>query len=247
MPRAARTSGIASWPAPQTSRRSGGSSTSTNARTPWANVWISERSASSSSRAVAIASASTAGRPSDPSGSPCGPHDDARAPGVDRVVLALEHGDHADRLFLLERGPQGVGDVGRLVGGLDEHLDRAVAAEPQAPDRVVVGGEVPAGEAGGALGHHHARHVGDVALEAAAADVADRGAFLGHEQARAGAPIGGASHGDDRGQGHALALGREGLDRIQHVGDLAHASMVAQAAGERRTGTDPSPPAPGRR
>ena len=48
-PAAAFTSGMASWPAPQISRRSGGSSTSTNARTSPGSVRISERSAARSS------------------------------------------------------------------------------------------------------------------------------------------------------------------------------------------------------
>ena len=83
MPAAARTSGIASCPAPQITSRSGGSSTSTNARTPPANVRISERPAASCSCALAVASASTSASPSDPSVGPSG-RTSKRAPGATR-------------------------------------------------------------------------------------------------------------------------------------------------------------------
>ena len=126
-------------------------------------------------------------------------------------------------------------DRGRALGGLDEHLDRAVAAEPEPPHLVVVGGEVPAGEAGRAFLHHDARQIGDVAFQAAAADVADGRALLRHQQTGPRPAVGRPAHRDDRRQRHPSPLRAEALDCLQDVGDLAHASMVVRRPRFRST------------
>ena len=140
----------------------------------------------------------------------------------------LEDRDDADPARLVQGSTERVGDLGRAVRGFDEDLDRAVAAEPEAPDRVVVGGQIPAREPGSSLVHHHPSEIGHITLEAATADVADGCPFLGHEQPRSGAPVRGASHGHDRGERHPLATIGEGLDGGQDVGDLAHDRIVGQ-------------------
>ena len=71
--------------------------------------------------------------------------------------------------------------LARAGGRLHEDLDRAVAAQAVAPHRVVVGGQVElAGEARPSRDHLPA-DAGHVALQAAAADVADRLAVGGYE------------------------------------------------------------------
>ena len=121
-----------------------------------------------------------------------------------------------------------MGDLGRAVRGFDEDLDRPVAAEAEAPDRVVIGRQIPAREPGSSLVHHHPSEIGDITLEAATADVADGCTFLGHEQPRSGPPVRRPPHGHDRGERHPLAAFREGLDGGQDVGDLAHDRIVGQ-------------------
>jgi hypothetical protein len=93
---------------------------------------------------------------------------------------------------------------------------------PSPPNRVVVGGQVPARQAGPSFFHDEPSHVGDVPLEAASADVADGCAFLGDEQAGSGTAIGGSPDGHDRGERHPLATGGEGSDRREDVRDLTH-------------------------
>ena len=170
--------------------------------------------------------------PERPFGRTVGLHDDPRT-GRDVVAGRLEHRHDADGALLLQGHPKGAGDLGGAIGRFDEHLDRAVAAQSESPDLVVVGREVPAGQPRPALLHDEPGHVGDVALQAAAGDVADRGAVLGDQQPRAGAAVRGAADRDDRRERHPLALGRQGLDRLEHVADLAHRSMVRESPEER--------------
>ena len=91
--------------------------------------------------------------PSDPSLVPSG-FTTMPSAGPHVSSSRLEGGDHADRALLLQGHPEGSGNLRRSVGWFDEHLDRTVAAETQAPDVVVVGGQVPAGQAGPTLLHH---------------------------------------------------------------------------------------------
>ena len=130
-------------------------------------------------------------------------HQQAGAP-VHPLDAGLDHGDDGHLPLLLERAAQVAGDLDRLLGGLDEQLDRAVAAEAPAPDRLVVGGEVEVHQARLAAGHHVHRELLDVSLQAAAADVADQLAGLGDEQPRPGTPVGGAPHRHDGGKSHLL-------------------------------------------
>ena len=129
-------------------RRNGGSSTSTNARTPPAEGRGSPSARPRAARARRpTASASTSASPSEPSTAPSG-LTTSRAPGSTARDLGLQRRDDADRPLFLERHRAARPcHRGRALGGLDEHLDRAVAAEPEPPHVVVVGGEVPAGEA----------------------------------------------------------------------------------------------------
>ena len=157
----------------------------------------------------------------------------AGAGGHQVGCLRLQDGHQADRPRFLQRAPERAGGLGRPVGGLDEDLDRAVATQAQPPDLVVVGGEVPPRQAGDAFLHHEAGHVGDVAFQAAAADVADRCAVLGHQQPGPGAPVRGAPNGHDRGERQALALRGQRLDGLQHVGDLTHSSIVRRTRAFR--------------
>ncbi len=154
-----------------------------------------------------------------------GLHDDPGS-GLDVIARGLEHRHHADGPLLLERHPQGARDLGGAIGRFDEDLDRAVAAQAEAPHLVVVGREVPAGQPRPALLHDDPGHVGDVALQAAAGDVADRSAVLGDQQPCAGPTVRRSADRDDRGERHPFALGGQGLDRVEHVADLAHTSMV---------------------
>ena len=148
----------------------------------------------------------------------------------------LQHGHQADRARLLERHPERARDLGRLLRGLDEHLDRAVAPEPEPPHGVVVGGEVPARQARGPFIHHDPGDVRNVALEAAAADVADRRPLFGDQEPGPRSAVRGPADRHDRGERHALTPGGQGHDRCEDVADLAHAVMLAQVAASVRRG-----------
>ncbi len=171
-----------------------------------------------------------------------GLHDDPRT-GRDVVARRLEHRHDADGTLFLQGHPEGARDLRRAVGRFDEDLDGAVAAQPEPPDLVVVGGEVPAGQTRPALLHDELGHVGDVAFQATAGDVPDRRAILGDQQARPRPAVRRAADRDDRRERHPLALGRQGLDRLEHVADLAHRSMVRESP--RRGEVPPGPRLPG--
>ena len=168
-----------------------------------------------------------------------GLHDDP-GPGLDVVARGLEHRHHADGSLLLERHPQRTRDLGRAIRRFDEDLDRAVAAQPEPPHLVVVGREVPAGQPSPAVLHDDAGHIGDVTLQAAAGDVADRSAVLGNQQTCAGPPVRGPAHGDDRGQRHPFALADRDSIACEHVADLAHESMVRESVRTGETGRSPN-------
>ena len=161
--------------------------------------------------------------------------DDPRTRG--HVITGrLEDRHHADRPLFLQRHPEGAGHLGRAVRRFDEHLDRAVAAEAETPDFVVVGREVPSREARPALLHDDLRHVGDVALQAAARDVADRGAILRDQQSRTGPSVGRAAHGDDRRERHPLAFRGRG---IRSPGARRRSRSRARWYGSPREGARP--------
>ena len=218
-------------------QRSGGSSTSTNARTspgsgpdlgvaaPRAARFAASTAASSTAAITERSFARAVGFHDDP-----GDRSDRRRAGDSSTVTRLIGS------FLFERHPQGTRDLGRAIRRFDEDLDRAVAAEPEPPHLVVVGREVPAGQASPAFLHDDAGHVGDVTLEAATADVADRSAVLGDQQPGAGPPVRGSADGDDRGERHPFALGGQGLDRLEDVADLATPAMVRESPRTGETG-----------
>ena len=81
--------------------------------------------------------------------------------------------------------------------------------------------------------HHDLRHVGDVALEAPAADVADRRALLGDQEPGAGAPVRRPADRHDRGERHPFAASGQRLDGLEDVRDLAHGAMLGQVPRDR--------------
>ena len=88
---------------------------------------------------------------------------------------------------------------------LNEHLDRALAAEAHPPDGFFVGARLVAEQAR-LTGLDRLQGVGaDVALEASAAHAASRVAVLLDEKLGAGAAIGGAVDSDDGGEGGVAA------------------------------------------
>ena len=117
---------------PQISRRSGGSSTSTNARVcprTSGSVRTSLCSASRSSRAASRATRSRDSSPSDrstrrPASRGCG------CP-VRRGNVRVQHGHHRDQSLLLEGHAECAGHLGGLVGRLDEQLDAPLQPGPQ--------------------------------------------------------------------------------------------------------------------
>lgn len=101
----------------------------------------------------------------------------------------------------------------------DQDLDDAVAAEADAPDKVIFGGGVVGDEVGRA-GFEDAGGAGeDVLLKATAADGADAPAVVGEEKPGAGTAIGRAGNGDERGEDRRV-VGR--VEVAENRGELVH-------------------------
>ena len=233
-PAAARTSGMASWPAPQTSSRSGGSSTSTNARTPPAKR---PDLRALGREQLARRRRRPRRRRADPRASrPARRRRAARRSG--RPARRRRRSDSSTVTTLIGRSSSSAirsapaTSAARSAGSMKTSIaPLQPSPSPHTASSSAVRSQ-PARRAR-ALVHHDPGHVGDVALQAAAADVADRRALLGDQQPGAGAAVGRAADGDDRGQRHPLALGGQRLDRGQDVGDLAHALDGIPARRER--------------
>ena len=149
-----------------------------------------------------------------------------------RGPVRLHHGDHARRP-LLQTVALSNPATSAAFSALDEDLDRAVAAEAQAPDRVVVRGEVLAGQRPADLHPPPRGHVRDVALRHPPERLPTGLPSSGNQGSLAPwAPVGGAADRDDRGERHPAPPLAEGTrspparrrSRSRHDGTRARRS-----------------------
>ena len=119
------------------------------------------------------------------------------------------------------------------VHGLHQHVDRALAPEPEAPDRVRLGARVVVAEARGPAPDDLQRDLADVGLQAAAAHSAGRLALLRDEEPRARAPVSGPGDPDHRRQrlaGRQVSTHRDLLEDRGGLLPVLHESSVTVCA-----------------
>ena len=105
---------------------------------------------------------------------------------------------------------------------LDVHVGLAAAAQAQTEDDVVVARGVVGDDARAEVGEKGPRALGEIALQAAAAERAERAAVFADHRARAGTAVRRAARGDDGDQDAALAAVDDGARRGDDAVEFEH-------------------------
>ena len=130
----------------------------------------------------------------------------------------------------------------RVVQWLEENVDETIAAEPQAPRRVVVGTCVARHDSRATF-LDIPRLLGQIGLEASAAHDADRRAIDVHDHSRADSSITGARSRDRRESDGVPATGCAGQS-VNYGSVGGHVCNVCWPAGQSRFSTVPVPGKP---